>query len=485
MILKISAKILLRFFFERMKFVLGKISRVHENSLAEKIGLLAGDEIQSINGEKLRDIIDVSFALADEKINLKILRDGQPMKFSVRKNFDDELGIEFEEAVFDGILPCCNACQFCFVMQMPRGKNLRKSLYVKDDDFRLSFLYGNFITLSNLTDEHVKRIAQFHLSPLYISVHTMNMDLRADLMGTPKAKNFLQRLEQLEDFGIEYHAQIVLCRNINDGDELNFTLNELLKRLPSVLSVAIVPVGLTKFRDENHCPKIEMFDQESAAQVIEQVKQFQEKAKKICQRNLFYLSDEFYILAGKKLPSVEDYDGFPQLDNGIGLARNFYADFQEEAQKRNFGKEKNLLVICGTSIQKILAELLQTLPKNFQDKILLLPVKNDFFGEMVNVSGLLTGQDIYAAIKNLGRKNFDGVILPKSCLRSGEDVFLDDMSLNELRLTLQKEGLAENVCYVQTGKEFFQAVTSFEKFIQKDQPTEKIFTWQSNAGYSQ
>ena len=397
----------------------GLITKIAAGSLAEELELVAGDKILKINGKTPRDIIDLSFLLAEEEIELFIEHsDGEKEIIAFEKDFDEELGAEFESAVFDGIKRCKNHCVFCFVDMI--APNMRKTLNIKDDDYRLSFLFGNFITLTNLTAKDFNRIKKFHLSPLFISIHSMNPDLRAKILRTPLGKNIQKQLDELEKSGVEYHTQVVLCKNLNDGAELDFTISEILKRRPQALSLAIVPVGVTKYRRDKFI--LEQFDKESAAKVIDQVENWQKKIRAESGRTFIYLGDEFYLLAEKNLPPAEFYDDFPQIENGIGMTRNFIEEFNSEKVFGN--KNLKIDVISGTSFAKVLKNLVKS------PNVRILPVENKFFGSKVNVSGLLTGGDIIEALRGGER---DLILIPATALKSGEENFLDDVTLEDLR----------------------------------------------------
>ena len=394
------------------------ISKVQENSLAEELELVPGDKILQVNGKTPTDIIDLSFLLADEEIELLIEHSGGEKEIiAFEKDFDEELGAEFESAVFDGIKRCKNHCVFCFVDMI--APNMRKTLSIKDDDYRLSFLFGNFITLTNLTAKDFARIKKYHLSPLFISIHAMNPEIRAKMLRTERGKNIATQLNELENAGVEYHTQVVLCKDLNDGAELDFTISEILKR-KNALSLAIVPVGVTKYRRDKF--PLKQFDKESASKIIEQVEIYQEKSRADLGRTFVYLGDEFYLLAEKKLPPAEYYDDFPQIENGIGMTRNFIEEFGSEKIKVCNLK---IDIISGTSFAKVLKNLIDA------PNVRILPVENKFFGEKVNVSGLLTGGDIINALKNYGER--DLILIPATALKSGEEIFLDDVTLDELK----------------------------------------------------
>lgn len=406
----------------------GIISKVMPESIADEIGLEQGDRLLAVDGENIRDLIGLSFALADECIELLIeKKNGEQEVFEIEKEYDEDLGIEFESAVFDGVRRCANKCIFCFVDQMAPG--MRESLYVKDDDYRLSFLYGNFVTLTNLGPRDIKRISQLHLSPLYISVHTTNGMLRERMLNNKVAGNIMEQLHTLIDNGVEMHTQIVLCPNINDGDELERTIRELYALHPNILSMAIVPVGLSRFRD--NCYELETFTPEKALTVVEKINSWQEKCRKENGTSFVYLSDEFYLAANQPIPDYEMYDGFPQLENGIGLVRNFLFEWQEEPiVAQGYSEPHYLDVVCGVSAKKILGPLLKdiTIPNL---TIRVLSVENIFFGTDITVSGLLTGQDIIRTLTANEEKR-TGVIIPGAALKKGETVFLDNMTCEQL-----------------------------------------------------
>jgi len=453
----------------------GKIISIKENSLAEEIGLAVGDQIAAINGQQLKDIIDLSFAFADEEIELLVEKtSGEMESIEFDKEYDEELGVEFETAVFDGIHSCGNHCCFCFVDQL--APNMRESLSVKDDDYRMSFLYGNFVTLTNMGEPDFNRIKRLHLTPLFVSVHTTNGELRAKMLQNKKAADIMKQLEHLREAEIEYHTQIVLCPGYNDGAELDRTIEDLMAMQPQAQSLAIVPVGLTEYRDG--CVPLAMFDREGAGKVIDQVERWQNINREKTGKAFVYLGDEFYFIAGRQLPSYEDYDGFPQLDNGIGLTRNFIAEWEEIDAKicNPYDEPIYLDIICGKSIGIVLEELVLQLSQN-NLHVRVLALENKFWGPAITVSGLLTGQDILAGLRACpGRR--DGIILPGSALRTGENIFLDDYSLDELQAEIGTE------IKIATGG------SSLKKLLSAwhDQPafdsTKAAYTWQSNASYT-
>ena len=427
------------------KYYPGIILRVYPGSLAEELELVPGDKILEINGQGLRDIIDLSFAMADEEIDMLVEHaDGEQEMISFEKEIDEELGVEFESAVFDGIRNCANHCYFCFVDMI--APNMRQSLSIKDDDYRLSFLYGNFVTMTNMGPNDFRRIKQFHLSPLFVSVQCMNPELRAQMLRCPGAAKIAEQLDHLEEAGADYHTQVVLER----------TIREVVARRPHALSLAIVPVGITKYRTDPF--PLHQFDAEGAARVIDEVEKWQKKIQQEEGRTFIYLGDEFYFLAGRPVPPTSFYDGFPQLDNGIGLTRNFINDWDKESNAHeeiaSYEEPVYLDVVTGTAV----APVMQELAKKAEDAhanlhVRIVPVKNEHFGTTVNVSGLLTAHDIMAALKRLDGPRA-GILIPEPALRSGEDIFLDDVSLSSMREAFPESRIEP----VQTGADGLAAL---------------------------
>ena len=400
----------------------GLISSVKHGSLAEAAGIKAGESLLTVNGSSLRDIIDLSFLLADEQVVLKLAgADGTEREITIDKRIDEDLGLEFESAVFDKVTTCYNKCVFCFVDQMIPG--MRKGLYVRDDDYRLSFLYGNFITLTNMKDEDFDRIIQTHMSPLYVSVHATDPEVRCAMMKNRFAGELMDKLKRLFDAGITVHTQIVCCPGYNDGDVLKRTYADLRALAPMVETMAIVPVGLTKNRA--HLTPLRLFTPEEAREIVTTVTEWQQECRQSLGKSFVYLGDEFYILAGMPLPQVDWYDGFPQLENGIGLSRNFLEEWQKANKIAPVKGEVNSVIPVGTSAYKVLQPLIEGFNAQTGMQHRLIGVENEFFGNTVNVTGLLCGNDILNAVKGV-----QSIILPEVVLNS-DDLFLDDMSYAE------------------------------------------------------
>ena len=400
----------------------GLISSVKHGSLAEAAGIKAGESLLTVNGSSLRDIIDLSFLLADEQVVLKLAAaDGTEREITIDKRIDEDLGLEFESAVFDKVTTCYNKCVFCFVDQMIPG--MRKGLYVRDDDYRLSFLYGNFITLTNMKDEDFDRIIQTHMSPLYVSVHATDPEVRCKMMNNRFAGELMAKLQRLFDAGITVHTQIVCCPGYNDGDVLKRTYADLRALAPMVETMAVVPVGLTKNRA--HLTPLRLFTPEEAREIVTTVTEWQQECRQSLGKSFVYLGDEFYILAGMPLPQAEWYDGFPQLENGIGLSRNFLEEWQEAGKITPVKGEVNSVIPVGTSAFKVLQPIIEDFNAKTGMQHRLIGVENEFFGSSVNVTGLLCGNDILNAVKGA-----QSIILPEVVLNS-DDLFLDDMSYAE------------------------------------------------------
>ncbi|MFQ3548726.1 MAG: DUF512 domain-containing protein [Armatimonadota bacterium] len=405
----------------------GIISKIETDSIAYELGWEIGDEVVAINGHNLRDIIDFSFYSADEYITVTIKRGNETADFEIEKDYDMPLGIEFQDILFDGIRTCGANCIFCFVKQLPKG--LRKPLYLKDDDYRLSFIDGNFVTLANCTSEDLERIAEQRLSPLYISVHTTNYDLRKKMLGR-KAPNILSQIDFLNKNRITMHTQIVLCRGINDGAELEKSINDLSNRYPSVRSIAVVPAGLTQERQSQK--NIKPIDKSYSAEIISIINRYQKIFKEKYDTRLVWAADEFYLSSGIKIPPSTHYEGYPQFENGVGIVRHFL-NAQKSALKilpEKNQKKLSIIVITGILSAQIIRNFINSISIE-NCRIEVLPIKNKLFGSNVTVTGLITGKDILDVLKD---KSFDAVFIPSVMLNS-DSVFLDDLSLK----TLQEE----------------------------------------------
>ena len=406
--------------------MLGLISAVRKNSLAEAAGIVAGDKLVAVDGVQVKDIIELSFYTSDYEVELELENaQGQRRQVHIDKYPDEDLGLEFEAAVFDKVSTCYNNCIFCFVDQMIPG--MRKGLYVRDDDYRLSFLYGNFITLTNLKEEDFQRIIQTHMTPLYVSVHATDPKVRCEMMHNRFAGELMDKLERLFAAGIEVHTQIVCCPGYNDGVILSKSFHDLYARHPHVLTMAVVPVGITKHREGLH--PLRTFTKEEAAALIDQVTPWQRQCREETGKTFIYLGDEFYLLAGRDVPTAEWYDGFPQLENGIGLTRSFVDEWQATLPSLSSYQAASPAVIpVGESAFTVLQPLLYALNKQFNTAHSFVPVPNQFFGGKVNVTGLLTASDILRTCKESGKR----LILPAVVLNN-DKLFLDDTALEQFR----------------------------------------------------
>lgn len=417
--------------------MIGLISGVRKHSLAEEAGIKAGEKLCEIDGVQVKDIIELSFYTTADQVDLLIeAEDGARRHVVIEKYPDEDLGLEFESAVFDKVKTCYNKCIFCFVDQMIPG--MRPGLYVRDDDYRLSFLYGNFITLTNMKDEDFERIISTHMTPLYVSVHATDPQVRCQMMNNRFAGELMTKLERLLEAGIQVHTQIVCCPGYNDGEVLAKTFTDLYARHPGVLTMAVVPVGLTKNRDHLH--ELRTFTKEEAAAVVEQVTAWQERCRQETGKSFVYLGDEFYLLADKELPPGEWYDGFPQLENGIGLTRSFLDEWADVISKLHNPKGRpDAIIPIGEGAYKVLKPLMDELNRTLETEHQFVPVANKFFGGRVNVTGLLTGGDILSYAEEGKRIILPAVVLNKDSL------FLDDMSLEEFKKSCPaKVEIAEN-----------------------------------------
>ncbi len=413
------------------------VASVEEGSIGEELGFEVGDKLISINGVKPRDLIDYKFLIAEENIKLIILDEkGKRHTIDIEKDYDDELGLAFTEALFDGLKQCNNQCPFCFIDQQPPGK--RKSLYLKDDDYRLSFLYGSYLTLTNLSEKDWLRIDQQRLTPLFVSVHATEPSLRSKLLRNPKAIDLLNQLAWFSEKRIQIHAQIVVCPEMNDGNALERTINDLYSfaqgDFPVVLSAAVVPVGLTRFRP-SHDGLIPV-DSDCAKRVINQVETMQRIFYKSTGSRFAWLSDEWYLIAKKALPSLDSYEDLPQQENGIGSIRIFLREMDEATKNlpNKIDQKRTCSWVVGKLVENELQKPCKRLNKINNFVVHLYGIPSPYWGQEQIVTGLLTGQDL---IKGLcGKELGDELLLPSVMLRQGEKIFLDDMTLQELSLSL-------------------------------------------------
>lgn len=405
------------------------IKSVQGGSLADKKRISAGDCLISVNGNAVRDVLDYRFYLNDKKLRLVLKSaDGKSKVVTIIKDEFEDIGLEFETYLMDKQQHCKNKCIFCFIDQLPKG--LRESLYFKDDDSRLSFLFGNYITLTNMSDEDIDRIIKMHISPVNISVHTMNPDLRVKMMLNPRAGESLRYIDKLAQGGILLNTQLVLCPNINDGKELEFSLQKLGELYPQVQSVAAVPVGLSDHREGLY--PLEAYTAETAGAVIDIIDRFNAEFEKKHGEIIAYAADEFYIKAGRKIPDAEYYNDFPQLENGVGMWALLESEFTQALEKCEINKKhRRVTVVTGQAaypLIKSLAEKAMSKVKGLDVNV--VEAKNKLLGKMITVSGLLCGKDIADALD--GAPLGEELLIPPNCLRSEGDMFLDNMTVTEL-----------------------------------------------------
>lgn len=416
------------------------INSVKQYSIAEELEINPGDELISINDVSPIDLLDYNHLISSENITVHIKRtNGEEEIFDIEKDIDEDFGINFESAVFDKIISCNNKCLFCFVDQQPEG--LRKSLYIKDDDYRLSFLQGTYVTLTNLDIKQKARIESLRSGPLYVSVHTTNPELRAKMLKNPRAKNIIQDLRWLNSLQIPIHVQIVLCPDINDKKELDKTLNDLLLFKSNVLSVAVVPSGITKYRQDNN---ITVFDKLKAQESIDQIYKFNKKAG----YNLAFPADELYILAEYDLPDYKFYGNFGQLDDGIGSCRILLEDFEKNKKRLPdlLIKPKKFTLATGQIACKILNPVINTLNTIKNLEMNLISIKSNFWGKDVTVSGLITGQDLLDNLLPI-KSEITNLVLPSVMLRKYTDEFLDGLNLSDIEDKLGVEAHIIENCY--------------------------------------
>ena len=410
------------------------IKEVMQDSIAWELGIEAGDRLVTVNGRVIEDVFDYHFYVNDEELVLLIEKpDGEEWELEIEKDYDEDLGIEFEQGLMDEYRSCRNRCIFCFIDQMPKG--MRETLYFKDDDSRLSFLQGNYVTLTNMSDHDIDRVIRYHLEPINISFHTTNPELRCRMLHNRFAGDALAKADRLYEAGIRMNGQIVLSKGINDGEELERSIRDMAKYLPYLQSVSVVPVGLTKHREG--LEPLEPFGKADAEEVLSAVHRWQDRLYEEYGTHFIHAGDEWYILAGKELPEEERYDGYLQLENGVGMLRLLMNEFEEAYEEvQDDGIQRELSVATGLLahpyIQKMADRLMMRCPGT---DIRVYPIRNDFFGELITVSGLITGGDLIAQLR--GQELGDRLLLPCNMFRSGEEVFLDDVTLAEVEETLQ------------------------------------------------
>ena len=412
-----------------------KICAVEQGSRAARVGVLAGDTLVAINGNGIEDVLDYRFYLAESKVTLSLLRNGAPLEVSIKKDVYDDIGLEFETPLMDKKRSCANRCIFCFIDQLPRG--LRPSLYFKDDDARLSFLHGNYVTLTNLRDRDIDRIIKMHISPVNVSVHTTNPALRVEMMKNRRAGEVLSYLERLAEAGIRLCCQIVLCRGINDGEELTRSMRDLAALSPAVSSVSVVPAGLTRYREGLY--PLTPHTGEECAKIVAQVTAFGDECLKKYGNRIFCAADELYLKAGLPLPEEDYYGDYEQIENGVGMLRSLMADFATEMDYLEDylgdGYEKRLPRHVSVATGKAAAPTLRLLASTLEKRVngltaSVYEIENRFFGSEITVAGLLTGRDMAEQLQ--GKPLGDELLIPATTLRAEGDLFLCGMTPAEL-----------------------------------------------------
>lgn len=440
----------------------GLVEAVRPGSLAEQAGLIPGDRIVSIDGAKLRDAVDFQFYAAEDLVELEVARGRGTRRIEIAKHSDEDLGIEFQDAAFDGVRICNNSCFFCFLKGNPKG--LRKTLYVKDDDYRLSFFHGNFVTLTNLDEADWTRLGEQRLTPINVSVHATEPELRRYMLGNKSAPDICDQLRRLGVLGIEANTQIVLCPGVNDGPDLDRTIEDLAALHPTVRNISVVPVGASLVAEERiergtHASEIEGCSPDYARAIIRQISPYQRRLRAQLGKTLVYLADEYYLVAGAPIPPASQYDGFPQFENGIGMARSLLDEWRK--LRRSLAQSwtapvtqpavQAISFICGALIAPVLERIAAELEEAIGIRVRVIPITNGFFGPRVNISGLLVGGDLQAQLH--GRELGDLVVLPRYSLDYTGTRFLDDMSPTELQ-----ESLAVPLAFASTMSEVLQIV---------------------------
>ena len=432
------------------------VEKVLPGSIAEEMEIIPGDALLEINGHKIEDIFDYQYYTQDEYIEILVRKpSGEEWLLEIDKGYDEDLGITFENGLMDDYRSCHNKCIFCFIDQMPKG--MRDTLYFKDDDSRLSFLQGNYVTLTNMSDEDVDRIIRYNLSPINVSFQTTNPELRCRMLNNRFAGQALEKAWKLAQAGIIMNGQIVLCKGVNDGAELDRSIRDLSAYLPNLESVSVVPVGLSKYRDGLY--PLEPFTKEDAQDVLRIIHGWQNKIYPEYGTHFVHASDEWYILAEEELPQEEQYDGYLQLENGVGMLRLLLDEFAEAMEEDRINgrqaRAKHITLATGRLAYRFIKQMAMQMEERYEGlQIDVIAIRNDFFGEMITVSGLLTGQDIMAQLKDrdLGEK----LLLPQNVLKSGEPVFLDDYTLDDIEKALQvRIDIVKS-----SGRDFIEAILS-------------------------
>lgn len=411
-----------------------RVKEVEEGSIAWELGVEPGDVLLQINKHIIEDVFDYHYYVNDEELLVLIRKpNGEEWELEIEKEYEDDLGITFESGLMDEYRSCRNKCMFCFIDQMPPG--MRETLYFKDDDSRLSFLQGNYITLTNMSDHDVERIVQYHLEPINVSIHTTNPELRCKMLHNRFAGDALKKIQTLYEGGITMNGQIVLCKGINDGEELERSIRDMVKWMPNLQSVSVVPVGMTKYREGLY--PLEPFQKEDAREVLGIIHKWQDKIYQECGTHFIHAGDEWYLLADMEVPEEERYDGYLQLENGVGMMRLLLNEFEEGFQMlTGDDRKRHASLATGKLAYPFIKRMAERLTEKYPNLDMhVYCIRNDFFGETITVAGLITGQDLKAQLT--GQQLGDRLLLPVSMFRNEEDVFLDDMTISQLEEALQ------------------------------------------------
>ncbi|MCJ8346850.1 DUF512 domain-containing protein [bacterium] len=404
----------------------GVIETIYPGGIAEQLDFQAGDIVSKINGVTLLDILDYRYQIAEDEVTVELYREGKAYTFEIEKEYDDDLGVEFDDVLFDRIRRCHNNCDFCFIYQLP--KKMRRSLYIKDDDYRLSFLYGNYVTLAGLTDFDYNKIIQYHLSPLYVSVHATDLEQRRLLLRNPKAEDIIEKIQYLIDAGIEVHTQAVIVPQLNDGKILDQTMNDISKLYPGVKHFGVVPVGLTQY--QSRLKRMKPHNVEEARECVQQIEKFQVKFLESHDSPFVQVADEFYLKAHTRVPNQEHYGDFELLENGIGSIRMFVDEFIENYD-HDLSSTSGITGIITSEDGAIVFRdyIWPLLSDKHKESLRIIEVENQHFGDSVTVSGLMVGKDI---ISQISPKSCDQYLLPKNCLKFDSPVFLDDLTIKDV-----------------------------------------------------
>lgn len=410
------------------------VIKVEKGSIAEEVGICPGDVLVAINDEEITDIFDYRYQINDEYLEMTFRTpNGEEYVAEIEKDFDEDIGVIFESGLMDEARSCRNKCIFCFIDQLPKG--MRKTLYFKDDDSRLSFLQGNYVTLTNMSEKDINHIIFYHLSPINVSVHTTDLELRKTMLKNKNADKVLDIMKRLKDAGIEMNLQVVLCNGINDGDILDKTISDCAKFMPNAHSMSIVPIGLTKYREGLY--PMTPFSKEDAEKVINQVEKWQNKFLKDHGTRFVYCADEFYLKAERQLPDAEIFEDFAQYENGVGMLSLFEKEFNDEIEKTEYNIEskRSVSIATGVAAYDLIKKLSDRIMEKFPSlNINVYCIKNNFFGEMITVCGLLTGQDIISQLK--GKDLGEYLLLPESLLRNSTHTLLDDVEIEDIEKEL-------------------------------------------------